>query len=106
MDLAFCHIMPMPSVLYFDEKAFSLIMISEKYIKDKLNAHESTKYVEVQLTYRTRAIITRGLYIFYQIFEDLFFFCKEFFSPKFFPYVWSVQTVSIQERLMMAPSCI
>ena len=30
--------------------------------------------------YRTRAIITRGLYIFYPIFEDHFFVFKEVFS--------------------------
>ena len=30
--------------------------------------------------YRTRAIITRGLYFFYPIFEDHFFVFKELFS--------------------------
>ena len=40
--------------------------------------------------YRTRAIITRGLYIFYPIFEDHFFVFKEVFFTKFFPYVWLV----------------
>ena len=40
--------------------------------------------------YRTRAIITRGLYIFYPIFEDHFFVFKEVFLTKFFPYVWLV----------------
>ena len=30
--------------------------------------------------YRTRLIITQGLYIFYPIFEDLFFVFKEVFS--------------------------
>ena len=31
-------------------------------------------------TYRTRAIISRGLYIFYPIFEDHFFVFREVFS--------------------------
>ena len=34
----------------------------------------------VRMTYRTRAIISRGLYIFYPIFEDHFFVFKEAFS--------------------------
>ena len=33
--------------------------------------------------YRTRAIITRGLYIFYPLFEDHFFVFKEVFSENF-----------------------
>ena len=47
--------------------------------------------------YRTRAIITLGLYIFYPIFEDHFFVCKEVFSE-----ILSLCMASIQERVMMA----
>ena len=49
--------------------------------------------------YRTRAIITRGLYTFHTLFEDHFFVFKELFFEKFCPYVW---LVSNQERVMMA----
>ena len=38
-------------------------------------------------TYRTRAIITRGLYTFYPIFESQKRFFKEFFFVKFWSYV-------------------
>ena len=31
------------------------------------------------IAYRTRAVITRGLYTFYPLFEDHFFVFKEFF---------------------------
>ena len=34
----------------------------------------------LRTNYRTRAIITSGLYIFYPIFEDHFLVFKEFFS--------------------------
>ena len=34
---------------------------------------------ECKFTYRTRAIISRGLYIFYPIFEDHFFVFKDLF---------------------------
>ena len=40
--------------------------------------------------YRTRAIISRGLYIFYPISKDHFFVFKEVSSEKFCPYVWLV----------------
>ena len=46
----------------------------------------------------TRAIITRGLYIFYPIFEDHFFVFKEFFFRKFCPYVWLVFKSSLYSR--------
>ena len=40
--------------------------------------------------YRTRAIISRGLYIFYPISKDHFFVFKGGFLRKFCPYVWLV----------------
>ena len=40
--------------------------------------------------YRTRAIISRGLYIFYPISNDHFFVFKEVFFRKFCPYLWLV----------------
>jgi hypothetical protein len=40
-----------------------------------------------QIRYRTRAIITRGLYIYYSIFEVHFFVFKEVFFRKFCPYL-------------------
>ena len=59
--------------------------------------------------YYTRAIITRGLYIFYPILQDHFFVFKEVFFRKFSPYVWLIfkssfysRAVSNQERLMIA----
>ena len=47
--------------------------------------------------YRTRVIITRGLYIFNPIFEDHFLFSRRFFHK-----ILSLCMVSIQERVMMA----
>ena len=46
--------------------------------------------------YCTRTIITRGLYIFYPIFEDHFFVFKEFFHK-----IISLCMVSIQERFLI-----
>ena len=43
---------------------------------EKLNFNRDSCY---QLKYRTRAIISRGLYIFYPIFEDHFFVFKDVF---------------------------
>ena len=40
--------------------------------------------------YCTRAIISRGLYIFYLIFKDHFFVFKEVFFRKLYTYVWLV----------------
>ena len=37
-------------------------------------------YLQKDYNYRTRAIISRGLYIFYPIFKDHFFVLKEVFS--------------------------
>ena len=46
------------------------------------------KKMSFKKNYRTRAIITRGLYICYFIFEDHFFVFKEFFFRKLCPCVW------------------
>ena len=63
----------------------------------------SIQGIRANLVYRTRAIISRGLYIFYPIFKDHFFVFTEFFSENFVLmyglYSWAVCN---QERLMMA----
>ena len=43
------------------------------------NILASANYESSQIIYRTRAIISRGLYIFYPIFKDHFFVFKEVF---------------------------
>ena len=48
-------------------------------------------------TYRTRAIITRGFYTFYPIFESQKRFSKELFFRK----ILILCTVSIQERVIV-----
>ena len=54
--------------------------------------------------YRTRAIISCGLYIFYPISKDHFFVFKEFFSENsVLMYGLYSRAASNQERLMMAP---
>ena len=53
--------------------------------------------------YRTRAIISRGLYIFYPIFKDHFFVFKEVFSENYvLMYGLYSRGASNQEWLMMA----
>ena len=53
--------------------------------------------------YRTRAIISRGLYIFYPISKDHFFVLKEVFSENsVLMYDLYSRAASNQERLMMA----
>jgi hypothetical protein len=55
------------------------------------------------LIYRTRAIISRGLYIFYPIFKDHFFDFKEFFPENsVLMYNLYLRVASNQERLIMA----
>ena len=54
-------------------------------------------------TYRTRAIISRGLYIFYPIFKDHFFVLKEVFSENSaLMYGLYSRASSNQERLIVA----
>ena len=67
-------------------KNVALIKFSECYSVVLLihKGHDSAMYLVVPLkVYRTRAIITRGLYIFYPIFEDPFFVFKEVFSENY-----------------------
>ena len=53
--------------------------------------------------YRTRAIITRGLYIFYPIFKDHFFVFREVFSENsVLMYGLYSRAACNQEQLMMA----
>ena len=57
----------------------------------------------VKISYRTRAIISRGLYIFYPISKDHFFVFKEVFSENFvLMYGLYSKAAPNQERLMMA----
>ena len=49
------------------------------------------------LSYRMRAIITRGLYTFYPIFEDQKRFLRSFFRK-----ILTLCMVSIQERVIVA----
>ena len=44
------------------------------------NSLKNLQDLQVMLWYRTRAIMSRGLYIFYPIFKDHFFVFKEVFS--------------------------
>ena len=66
-------------VTYFD------FGISKKAISYSLNKTKVMKSINqiYQIIYPTRAIITRGLYIFYPIFEDNFFVFKEVFSENY-----------------------
>ena len=52
------------------------------FLKSKIFGQEST--------YRTRAIITHGLYTFYPLFKVQKRFFKGLFFLKFWPYVWLV----------------
>ena len=57
----------------------------------------------IEIDYRTRAIISRGLYIFYPIFKDIFFVFKEVFSENsVLMYGLYSRAACNQERLMMA----
>ena len=62
-----------------------------------------TQVCVVNSIYRTRAIISRGLYIFYPISKDHFFVFKEVFSENsVLMYGLYSRAASNQERLMMA----
>ena len=60
-------------------------------------------YSYSQFMYRTRAIITRGLYSFYPLFESQKRFFKEVFSENsVLMYGYYSRAVSDQERVIMA----
>ena len=62
-----------------------------------------TYLTKPNITLRTHAIISRGLYIFYPIFKDHFFVFKEVFSENsVFKYGLYSRAASNQEQLMMA----
>ena len=59
--------------------------------------------IQILSKYRTRAIISRGLFIFYPIFKDHFFVFKEvFYENSVLMYGLYSWAASNQERLMMA----
>ena len=67
----------------------------ENFVKDAESANqEYENRIAVSIVtckiYRMRAIINRGLYIFYPILEGHKRFFKELFFVNFFPYVWLV----------------
>ena len=71
--------------------------------KYSLNPDLSSMYVQSDLyfcwwifEYRTRAIITRGLYIFYPIFKTICLFSRRFFQK-----ILALCTVRIQERFLI-----
>ena len=69
----------------------------------EINVFELRSHHLERLEYRTRAIISRGFYIFYPIFKDHFFVFKEFFSENvFLMYGLYLRAACNQERLMMA----
>ena len=66
-------------------------------------AHWITNVEEVMVEYHTRAIISRGLYIFYPISKNHFFVFKEVFTGNsVIMYGLYSRAASNQERLMMA----
>ena len=62
---------------------------SSQVMKESRNCCINLQYKSIY-KYRTRAIITRGLYIYYPMFEGQFFVFKGVFFRKFCPYVWLV----------------
>ena len=85
----------MTSTISISNSRAGLIIESIEY------RHKKNEWVESN--YRTRAIITRGLYIFYPLFEDHFFVFKEGFSENsVLMYGLYSRAASNQERLMMA----
>ena len=65
-----------------DSAVFSKIYKSELEVVDSFELR-FCKRTSLSLKYRTRAIITRGLYIFYPLFEGQKRFFKEVFSENF-----------------------
>ena len=59
---------------------FSWIWISNLKVKSWMESNTCINISMYLHIYRPRAIISRGLYIFYPIFKDHFFVFKEFFS--------------------------
>ena len=70
---------------------------------DQSDSKQSLENVNRYIIYRTRAIISRGLYIFYHISKNHFFVFKEVFSENFvLMYGLYSRAAYNQERLMMA----
>ena len=71
---------------------------------DFINSFWNLLTFRTDIVYRTRAIISRGLYIFYTIFKDHFFVFKEGFSENsVLMYGLYSRAACNQEPLMMAP---
>ena len=75
---------------------------SSQVMKESRNCCINLQYKSIY-KYRTRAIITRGLYIYYPMFEGQFFVFKGVFSENsVLMYGYYLRAVYNQERVMMA----
>ena len=87
---------------------FKYCLSKPEIIKKSLSKHwlspPGTFHISIEnFSYRTRAIISRGLYIFYPIFKDHYFVFKEVFSENsVLMYGLYSRVACNQERLMMA----
>ena len=80
-----------------------VLIVQKKLCKSRSAVSDLVVWSVGWTTYRTRAIISRGLYIFYPIFKDHFFVFKEVFSENsVLMFGLYSRTACNQERLMMA----
>ena len=81
---------------------FQCLNIWNKYFKvEQYQVHiKNLKNLQfiLGISYRTRAIITRGLYTFYPVFKVQNRFFKGLFFLKFWPYVWLVFKSGFKSR--------
>ena len=68
------------------------------FVPTIIEAHLPPKLANIRLKYRTRTIITRGLYTFYPLYEVQ----KTFFQGALFLKILALCMISIQERVMVA----
>jgi hypothetical protein len=69
----------------FMSKVFQFSDTIDIFLSLLINVSDTSNFA-----YRTHAIITRSLYIFYPLFGSQKRFFKEVFFRKFYPYVWLV----------------
>ena len=87
------HFLSDTKCYFCSQNCFDLLWHKIDLAIEKMTKFQSRGRISRKHKYRTPAIITCDLYIFYPIFGDRFFVFKEVFFRKFYTYVWLEQFV-------------
>ena len=85
----YCNLLDFYESVFIEKSKVRQIKKSQNFITNNKFNFMKVRYGGKNI-YRTRAIISHVLYIFYPIFQDHFFVFKEVFFRKFYSYVWLI----------------